>query len=178
MAIDKRLIDAINESQITMIILSEDKYNQQRISLAEIIAKNYKKVCYITNNKPYITIVKDFKKLNIDLEKFVFIDISPAGGKLASSEKCIVIRSASDLNELGVQFSILSNKTKFDNVLFDSIGTLEVYADSKTITKFIHDIITKVRMAESKILLMTSSGEKSSQVSKDLYMFVDKVINL
>ena len=174
---ETKLANAITQSQVIMTLSSKEEYSEQRINLIKIIAENYNKICCVTINKSYNTAIKEFDKVGIDKNKFVFIDASPGDGKKSALKgKCIFISTPSDITAINIEFSNLLDKTKFEQSLFDSIDTLQVYTNTMNIIKLVHALINKIRTTESKIVFLTT--EKDSELTKELYMFVDKVIDL
>ena len=165
------------DSQVTVAILKRADYQEQRLSLSRKLALTYNKICYITTNKPYFTIEREFEEYGIDKRKFSFLDATPADGPLDSEihGNTIIIGSPSNLNDISIGFSQLLKEIMFDYAIFDSVETLGLYLDWKNVVRFIHTLLSKVRKTSSSILFLTSGTE---EISKELYMFADKVINM
>ncbi len=164
-------------SQVTVAILDRADYQQQRLDLTKKLALTYNKICYITTNKPYFTIEREFEEYGIDKRKFSFLDATPADGQVDSDihGSTIVIGSPSNLNDISIAFSQLLKEIRFDYAIFDSVETLGLYLDWKNVVRFIHTLLSKIRKTSSNIVFLTSGAE---EISKELYVFADKVINM
>jgi len=176
---NQQLASEINEAEVSMIILPKESYSEQIINLMKVVTENYLKICYITINKSCATLTKEFEKHQIDTTKLVFIDASPGDHKKrAQKGKYVFIESAGNLTQISIEFSKFLNMMKINNSIFDSIDMLKFYVDWKTIIRFVHEIISRVRTSGSRIILITSSEEESLEITRDLYIFVDRIINL
>ncbi len=172
---EQQLVNDINEAQVSMVILSKLRYNEEKIDLTKVVIGRNSKICYITISKPYNTVIKEIEKTDMDTNKIVFIDAVSGGKK--DLKNCIFVSSPSNITEISIAFSKLMKQFKFDISLIDSIDALAIYTDEKTLIKFVHDIVTKIRVSNSKIVFIISSDKEASETTKELYMFMDNVIN-
>ncbi|MBN2422328.1 hypothetical protein JXB41_03810 [Candidatus Woesearchaeota archaeon] len=142
------------------------------------IDKISNKICYVTLNKPYNTILMNIKSLNIDANKFFFVDaISATVQTPEGVDNCSFVSSPTVLTDLSLAFSeALSNK-ECDNAVFDTISTLVVYQDINSVIKFVHNLITKIRVLNKKSIFVALK-EDSEELIKDLNMFVDNVVEM
>ncbi|MCZ6648938.1 MAG: hypothetical protein ACE1ZC_02075 [Nitrososphaerales archaeon] len=165
------------DSQVTVAILSRTNYQEERLNLTRKLAHTYNKICYITTNKPYFTIQRELEENGIDKRKFSFLDATPSDRPIDSDihGNTIVIGSPNNLNEISIGFSQLLNEIRFEQAIFDSVETLGLYLDWKNVVRFIHTMLSKVRKTSSHILFLTTGTE---EISKELYVFADKVMNL
>ncbi len=165
------------DSQVTVAVLSRAQYQEQRLALTRKLSLAYNKICYITTNKPYFTIERELEGSGIDKRKFAFLDATPTDGHVDSDihGNTIVIGSPSNLNDISIAFSQLLKEVMFDYAIFDSVETLGLYLDWKNVVRFIHTLLAKIRKTSSNILFLTSGTE---EISKELYVFADKVINM
>ena len=84
------------------------------------------------------------------------------------------------MTELSLATTKLINLNKSDlTVIVDSLSTLAIYHSAGTLTRFIHDLVNKVRAKATIVLVLTiSDKDKDSKFIKDAEIMVDKVINL
>ncbi len=173
---DGQLAARLNEAQIALVVLSKDNYNEQKMRVAGIIAKNYSKICYLTFNKPYSTIEKDFAKSKIDAAKFFFLDASPKT-KVPKDKRVLAVSSPTELTAISIDFSEISGNA-LDYTILDSIDVLVVYVGLKSTIQFAHSMINGVRTTEGKLLLILIDSKETVDMYKDVLIFVDDVINL
>ncbi|MBI2084522.1 MAG: hypothetical protein HYT70_02830 [Candidatus Aenigmarchaeota archaeon] len=171
------LMNEVRQSQIMIAVVSRESYNQQTLDLAKMVADRFTKICYVTINRSYSNLVKEFQNSKIDVDKFVFIDATPGDGKkTAPKDKCIFIRAPNDILQLSIGFAQQLDKVGFECAIFDSLDAIEIYANPKNIIKLVHTMINKVRGTDIKMIFITS--EKDSEIMKELYMFIDKIVAL
>jgi archaellum biogenesis ATPase FlaH len=171
--------DDIKEKQVLLIILPKEKYSSEVINISNKISNLNNKICYVALNSPYNAIMSNLSNNNIAVDKFFFIDALTSEVQTPEPvENCIFIAAPNALTELSVAISEALNEQKCDNVIIDSLSTLLIYEEDSTIIKFSHNVITKIRVANSKAVFIVLKEDVSSELIKDLYMFVDKVVEL
>jgi archaellum biogenesis ATPase FlaH len=172
------LVDDIKNNQLLLIVIPKNDYSEMLIEIERGLSENFKKVCYVTLNKPYNSVMSNMEKNNIDLSKFFFIDgMTNTVQTPEPADNCIFVQSPNALTDINLAYSQALEKG-CDNTLFDSLSTLLVYEDAHTIIKFAHNIMTKTRVANSKAVFIALKEDVGSELIKDLYMFVDKVVDL
>jgi hypothetical protein len=173
------LSEEIKNNNILLLITSKEKYHTELIEVLKVIEKNTKKTCYVCINEPYNFVINNLKKNNIPLEKFFFIDtLTKNVQEPPSVENCIFVSAPNALTEISLAFSKALNEKHCDGTLFDTISALLVYENAHSIIQFIHNIITKLRMSTGKAAFIALKEDLNSELVKDLYMFVDKVVEL
>lgn len=170
---------AIKENDIILVLVANGKYSEKINDVAEISAKLCEKVCYVSANKPYTTLVKNFEKVKIDTSKFYFIDCvtksvagSEAGGKV------VCVSSPKALTEMNIAMKKVLEANKPGITVFDSLSTLLIYEDPSMVTRFVHSIISVFRSLGSKGVLISLKDDVKNELVKDLSMFVDKVVEM
>ena len=135
-----------------------------------------KRICYVTLNKPYNTIQNNIKNLGLSSDKFYFIDaITSTVGTPPLISNCSFISSPTALTDISLAFS--DALLTCDNAIFDTISTLIVYEDINSVIKFVHNLITKIRVINKKAVFVALK-EDSEELIKDLNMFVDIVTEM
>ncbi len=170
---------AIKENDIILVLVPNERYSEKINDVAEISAKLSEKVCYVSVNKPYTTLVKNFEKIKIDASKFYFIDCvtksaagSEAGGRI------VCISSPKALTEMNIAMKKVLEANKPGITVFDSLSTLLVYEEASVVTRFVHSIISVFRSLGSKGVLISLKDDVKTELVKDLNMFVDKVVEM
>lgn len=168
-----KISDAIKGNQIVVFQISKKNYMEKTYEIIAEMSKIYSDICYITLNRPYQTMLKDFAARKIDPKKFVFIDAVSGGGK--NAEKVIFVQSPKSLTDISIDMSGLLGK-KTESFIFDSLSTLLIYEDSTTSIKFVHSIVSKVRTADKRLVFMSLKEDSETDMMKDINMFVDKIV--
>jgi hypothetical protein len=154
--------------QISVVIVSNSKYSS---GLQKTISSvSGKKICYVSLNKPYITIAETVK---LNPKNVTFIDCVSGGVAKPKGYNVIFVSSPKALTDLSID--IVENMKKSEVIIFDALSTLLVYNDAATVIKFVHSIVSKIRTTKTKIIFMTLREDTNTDMMKDLSMFVDKV---
>ncbi|MFH0861713.1 MAG: ATPase domain-containing protein [Candidatus Altiarchaeota archaeon] len=137
------------------------------------------KICYISLNRPYTSLVKTFKKGGLDTERIYFIDAITRTAQIPQEcKECEFVSSPGALTELSVTISKVMDGGQYKYIVFDSLSTLLVYESDTTIAKFVHFLMAKVRVAGCNALFTCLKQDAESVLIKDINMFADKVIHL
>jgi archaellum biogenesis ATPase FlaH len=171
--------EEIKENQVLLIIIPKEKYSSQITDITRKLSNVSNKICYVLLNSPYNTIISDMKKNEINVDKFFFIDtLTSEVQQPEPKQNCTFITAPNALTELGIAISQALNEQKCDNIIVDSLSTLLIYEDDSKVIKFSHNIITKIKVTNSKAAFIVLKEDVSSELIKDLYMFVDKVVEI
>lgn len=166
----------IKKKEIIVVIIPNKAYSKDIITVSGQLAKDYKSICFVSLNKPHHTLLKSFEDKNIDKNKFFFID-AVEKEKAKESHNIITVRSISSLTNLSIVINKVLEKGKFESLIFDSLSTLLIHHDAATVTKFIHDLIRKLRLVNCTAVFTSLQGNSSSSLIRDLSMIVDKIIS-
>jgi len=172
------IIKSLAENQIVLVMTSKVKYNEVSSMVMKVLNDNFNKLCFAAFNKPYASIRMKFLKDRLDLKKFEFIDILTGTVATPSDENNVVfVRSANALTDLGLAITACMNGES-EILIFDSISTLLIYNPLNDVENFLHHIITKTRVSNRKMVLISLKEESDTDLIKDLYVFVDDVVNM
>lgn len=172
------LITEIKNKQIVLIVLPKAKYATQLINVIKAVDASSKKICYISLNKPYKSIIDVLKKNSLNLAKYFFIDVLTSTVETpAPAKNCEFVQSPSALTDISLAFTKAVHEKACDNVLFDTISTLSIYQSIDEIIKFTQTLMTKARVNNVKSAYIALK-EDSPELVKDLTMFVDGVVEL
>jgi len=175
MDLKKEVVD----NQIVVVLIPNEQFSAKLMEIVDVMAKNFKKVCYISMNKPYDTIIKTLEKNNVDPKKFYFIDcITRTVRKPEAVDHCKFVTSPRALTELSITMTEVLKKQKVDSLIFDSLSTLLVYESLMAVTKFAHTIIAQIRVSNSHGVFTSLKEDVNPALVKDLNMFADRVLDL
>ncbi len=159
--------------QIKLHFLPDENYMDKVISLVKKEQKGG--IVYLTFNRPAISIIELMKKSGIDTKKVFFIDTVTPQSK-SPEGNCVCIGSPTALTKIGLQAST-SMEGNFSCLFFDSISALSVHHDNpSTVIKFVHFIITRLRIDEKNGIFLCSSNDSKKPEVKTIASFVDEVV--
>lgn len=163
------------ENQVVLCIIPDGNYQAKKLEIMRALAGISKHVCYVSYTKPYNTLKQELKSSG--LEGILYVDtLTMSVQQPPKVDDCIFVQAPTALIDVSVAISKLISEKERLNVLFDSLSSLLVYQDSHTVTKFLHNLINKIRVSNSKMVLLVLKKDSESELVKDLAMFVDKVM--
>ena len=137
---------------------------------------------YVTLNKPYQTLKKNFDKEKIDSRFVIFIDAvtKTAGGRMEKTKDCLFIGNPKHLSEISIAMDqaimAIPQKNKF--LLFDSLSTLVLYNDVNVVVRFVHFLSGKLRLWEAKGVIISLRRKEDEELINRLREFCDLVMEL
>ncbi len=171
------MLKDIQENDVVLFLLPKDKYTSSVEEIIRTLEKSFAKTCFVSINKPYSTLYKELKEKNIDRSRFVFIDVlTKTVTKVLKEKNVTYIDSPADLTALSMAVSdALREGCK--SVFINSASTLLVYNKETIVIKLINSIITKARVANTKVII-TSVEDNNTSFTKEIGIFADKVVRL
>lgn len=172
------LPEKLKTSQVLLVLLPSEIYTKRMGAIRKQLARSYKRICYVTLNKMYSPLVDEMKRDGIDPQKFFFIDgvTSSVTGPL-SVKNCFFLKSPGDLTYLGIACSEACKKNP-EVVCFDSLSTLLIYNPSPIVTRFIRDIVGKIRLHGVKAIFTALVEDTTKQTVREVGMFVDEIVRV
>lgn len=170
---------SIKENDIVLLLLPNDRYAEKVNDVAAAASELSEKVCYVSANKPYATLIKNFKNCKIDTGKFCFVDcVTKGAGGTEEGGKVTCVSSPKALTEMNIAIKRVLESGKAGITVFDSLSTLLIYEDPSVVTRFVHSIVSVFRSLGSKGVLISLKDDVKNEFVKDLSMFVDKVVEM
>lgn len=165
----------IRENQVLLCTTSAEDYLTRRIDILNGLTSNNKNICYISFTKPYTSIKQELSTAGFS-DVFFIDTLTMSVQKPPEADDCLFVQAPTALIDISVAISKVIEKKGSVSLLFDSLSSLLVYQDSLTLIKFLHNIINKSRVQNVKLVFLVLKKDVDSELVKDLYMFVDKVV--
>ena len=166
-------------SSIALVIVKKEEYRSSLPQMISSLSSSSSKTAYVCINSPYNFVSGMVKKLGLEKEKFFFIDtVTRNVQEPPKADDCIFVSSPNALTEISLAISKALNEKKCDALFFDTLSALLIYENAHSIIHFTHSILTKLQISSGKAVFIALKEDLNSELVKDLYMFVDKVIDL
>ncbi len=165
----------MKENQVVVFVVPSKNY---RTALEEIVGaatKIHNMICYLSLNKPYTTLTKEFKGGGIDTKKILFIDCVKGVDEKQKEGQVLFVSSPDALTELSITVT-KALLMHVDCILFDSLSTLLVYGSQASAIKFTHLLVSKLRISEKGCIFICLEEDAHEDFIKNLGMFSDKII--
>ncbi len=171
------LLKEFSSNQTLLLLVPSTEYNDVVVDVAKQLSDA--SVGYVTLNKTFDSLKDLFKKRGVNIENILFIDaITKTIKKAESSTKgCYFVSSPSALTELSLAIDKFL-RHEFKYLVFDSITNLLIYQSKVPVSKFLSNLVNKIRETETKAVFYALSIKEQEALIKESSMFVDKVIDL
>jgi hypothetical protein len=164
----------IKDNNVVVFIVSSQSYLKKVIDTTVAASKVSKNLCFISLNKSYDEMIPAFKKADINTNKVIFIDA--VKGEMKQQKGVVFVSSPKALTELSI--AIIKSIEHADFFQLDSLSTLTMYQEQSVVLKFIHSIVSKIQVAEKKLIIISLEKDMNTEMAKDLNMFVDKIVKI
>ena len=178
MKIDKELGDLKKNFSI-LLMMPKEKYESVYLLLTKKLLKEFGKGIYVTVNKESAELISEMKDEKINTDKIIFVD---AVTEMVSEDEVedtnvSYLSSPNDLMEMDVTIEEKMGDVKDGFLIFDSLTTLAVYNDEKTVEKFVHSLSQKTKGSKicDVFLIMKHSREEFVET---ISQFFDKIVEL
>jgi len=172
-----KLTTELKKSKVVVVVISGNDYNSKIVEITKNMSHN-KMLCYVGLNKPYNITINTLKSEKVKTDNIFFIDTVSKSSKQKSADNVAFVSSPRAFTELNISLVTALEAGKIKNLIFDSLNTLLIYEDIMIASKFIHSLISKLRDLQVNVVFLALKDDKSSDLIKNLFMFVDKVIDL
>ena len=169
-----------SENFIVNIVIDQHIFSQALPVILEYLMKKLQlQGLYISLNKPYETIREELTSINLDANAIYCIDfVSKKTGKFLDSDKCFCLDDPSALTELSLMINTLSDEKKINFIVLDSLSTLLLYNDEKTVEKFVHEFLNKARKSNISVVITSPKEKNEEDALAIVTQFCDKEIEL
>lgn len=171
---DERIILALSPSRT---------YRENNLSMMQEIQKDsHLRTIIICINHPQ-SFLRDFYARNgVDLSRIYFIDAITqyaTGTTPAPVENCRFVTRPGDLTAMSVAItSAMKEFTDEKTIIFlDSVNAMLIYTDSVNLTKFVHFIISKLRVMNIAGVLLAVEQGLDPMLLSQIMMFTDEMID-
>ncbi len=156
---------------IALATVPASSYNKTNLQIIKNLTEEQKTPgVYVTLNKPYSTMVENFKKNKIDNRMIIFVDCVTklSDSDLKKTKGCLYIGSPEKLSDISIAMdqAVRAIPTNEKFVFFDSLSTLLMYNKSETVAKFIHFLATKMRIWKVKGIIISLEKENKELIDK------------
>ncbi len=166
--------------KLNLLLIPNKQYTKGILKLSKYLSDNYKKICYVSLNEFYDSLSTNLEKVNADFDKFFIVDAitKTANTNILEKSNAIFVSSPNALVELSLAITDCLENQNPDVLILDSISTLLIYEKESTVTKFVHSLIGKIKVAGSDCYLTALEGDSENETISDLGMFVDNSLTM
>jgi hypothetical protein len=175
------IVQALQEldNPIVLTLIDPMRYQEAVFGVLKYFASKSSRGVYVTLNKPFSVLTKNFEKAGIPSNSLFFVDgvTNVSAVEEASDHACL--GSGIDLSNLCIGISRAVGQLKDEKfLLLDSLSTLLIYNESRAVSKFAHLLTEKMRRWNTQGSLLTVEMNAEKDVVSQLAPFCDKVVKL
>jgi len=178
---DKELLKQLDENKIILLIVDPEHYSETNIDILSYLVKKGLYGIYVTVNKPYTALVELLNKEKIKTENLFFIDLitKEFNRHITDTQGCIYLDSPHCLTDLAITLRHAVETVKKEKFIFlDSLSTLLIYNKIETISRFAHFLTGKMRMWDTKGIIITLNKETDETLISRLSQFCDSIYHI
>jgi len=167
------------DKPIVLTLIDPMRYQEAVFAVVKYFVSKSQQGVYVTLNKPFSVLTKNFEKAGIPSESLFFVDGITNVPAVEEGTDHACLGSGIDLSNLCIGISRAVSKLKDDKfLLLDSLSTLLIYNDSKAVSKFAHLLTEKMRRWDTQGSLLTVEMNAEKDVVSQLAPFCDKVVKI
>ncbi|MFO7967670.1 MAG: ATPase domain-containing protein [Archaeoglobaceae archaeon] len=162
------------EGNFVVVVAPTEEHSDVRKEILEYWVKRKEfNGLYLSINKPVESLIKEFKNSGLDDKKILFIDgISKLVGVESDIDNSVALKHPSALTDLSIILTEEFKKKDKQFLFIDSISTMIVYNNEKTLAKFFHHLIANLK----KHNLSCISLSLDERVEQIITQFSDSII--
>lgn len=176
-------LDGLPEDSIVLFETSADSSLETSIALLKLLVNKHSKGIILSANRPYFTLMNLYEKNDIDTKNMFILDLiskNNNGNNGHSNAKNVVfLDNISALTDIALSlndcFKTIEGK-KF--VFIDSITTMLMHNKPYVFARFIHSILTKMRLNGVGGILVSLDMKTNKDVRAEIAQLCDKVIKI
>jgi hypothetical protein len=163
------------EKPVVLVSVSPLRYQEALLDTLRYFSQRFGTGLYITLNKPTSTLIQYFAKVGVQAQ-LVFLD-SITNIPEQETETCCFLGRMRELSEISMGVSkMVSGKKEIRFILFDSVSTLLIYNDPKSVVRFCHMCAERLRSwGLSAAFLSVEVGEGMDMIAQ-LAQFCDAYV--
>lgn len=175
--------DRFRSGAVSVILTpSEESRPVRREIVRHFVDEHGALALYTTISRPYRSIEQEFKSEGINTGRLFYLDAaSRVGGASMTKSDNVVYLDPRNLTQLSIGIANACSSVQDDDLLVvvDALSTLAVYNDKKTVARFAHALMSKLRREDRAISVMLSICEETDdELESHFTQFADEVIHL
>lgn len=135
-------------------------------------------IVIVSTNVPAELQIEQFEREGIDTSSLFFIDMITAyakGKKQKNTDQIKYIDRPGDLTKAGILITGCINEHQGEKVafMFDTINTMLIYSNQLSVSRFVHFVVNKLRLADLRGFFLMVEKSIDSGLVADFEMLMD-----
>lgn len=177
----KQELENLPENWIVMLETKAENTLNVNIESIKILTQKGLTAIVLSASRPHSNLIQLYTDNGIDTKK-IFILCTVCKSQTSSvkdTDNVIHQESSSALTEISIALSETVKKIKGKSFLFlDSISTMLIHNEPKTLARFVHGILVRMRLNNMSGILMIIEEETEKEIRAELAQLADKIIKM
>ena len=177
--LEKELLGIPND-HIIFLETSSDKFLEVSLAAIKLLSNKNDSGIIVSANRPYKNLIDFYKKNKIDVSKMFILDcISKNQFETNNGGNVVFLENVSSLTDISLHLDErikMMNGSKF--LFFDSITTMLIHNDPHIFARFVHSVLTKMRLYGTGGLIISLEDRTNREVKAEIAQLCDKVIKI
>lgn len=154
------------------------------MAAVDLMAAEERDIIMIAANRPASTIMKECDRFGIDQKNLFIIDCVSKSQESSQPDKdnVLFIENASSLTDISISLNEIIERRKENGakpvVVLDSINALLIHNDARTVTRFTHSLLTKLRLHDVSGILLGVEDDIDSTTRSQIIQLSDTVVSV
>lgn len=174
-------IKSLKEGFVIFVEADADKLLNTNMTILKELINNKYNIILVLSSRPCTNLDEIFSKNKIKTDNILILDTvcRSQKSKVPEKENVIHLQSHSDLTNMEISISEALNRLKGNKiVIFESINSMLIHNNPGILAKYIHSILTRVRINNSNCILMSIKNDTNKQIRAELAQLCDKIITI
>jgi len=170
----------IPSDSIIFLETTAEKFLDVSLAAIKLLSNRNDSGIIVSANRPYKNLMDFYKKNDIDVSKMFILDcISKNQFDTHNGGNVVFLENASALTDISLQLDErikIINGKKF--LFIDSITTMLIHNEPHIFARFVHSILTKMRLYGTGGLIISLEEKTNREVKAEIAQLCDKVIKI
>ena len=164
------------ENPVLLLNVDPVAYQEGIMSAIKYFSERFGMGLYISLNKPSAVLQGAFEKGGLAPRSLVYLD-SITNTTERRTESCHYLGRMRELTDICIALAkMISEEKEIKFVFVDSVSTLLIYNDSKSVARFCHSVTEKLRSMSLPAALVLVEMEEGKDVVAQLAQFCDAYV--
>lgn len=176
----REILKDIPDEYIVLLETTPEKAFEMGLASVKFFSERNDSGIIVSSNRPYVNLINNYKNNNIDVSRMFILDlISKSQDADIKANNVQFIDNVSSLTDISLSINEQirnNNGRKF--VFFDSIPTMLIHNKPYIFARFVHSILTKMRINGVGGVLVFIKGTNNDTIRAEIAQLCDKVIKI
>lgn len=176
-----KALSDVGDGSIVLIETAIEKAPDVALNVLKVMTKKGFGGIVVSASRPYSNLVPLYEKSGIDTKKLLIIDCVTKASSVEAqkAENAVYLDSVSDLTSMSLAIWKAIEEGKGQRFLFlDSISTMLIYNKPDIFAKFIHLMLTKLRVSGVGGALISFESAGNREVRAEIVQLCDRVVKV